>query len=72
MTCQISSSSNFTNAGIPVPEDPLWIIQNNCPSGTSLIVLAQVKFLGRGFNPKAMGPRPSPFPVFGPYLYGLI
>ena len=59
-TCQICSSVSFGWDGIDVPGDPNLMIQNSCPSGMSLTVLAQAKLRGGGLNCVARGPLPSP------------
>ena len=61
INCQISSGCIVDLcAGIPVPRDPFLIVQNNWPSGRSLITSAQVKFLGGGSSLLAKLPLPLP------------
>ena len=62
MSCHTCSSGNPAKDIMPVPGDPLLMIQNSCPSGRSCIILPHVKFLGGGAKPAPM--KPCPFPSF--------
>ena len=54
LTCitssQICSSLKSLCGGMEAPDEPKRMIQNSCPSGTSLMVSAKAKMRGRGSN----------------------